>query len=55
LNGTGAGNEDNAVLAQPISNPFDVQGFSVSLTPEPGSLALAGLGGLGLLLRRRRK
>ena len=54
LNGTGAGTEDLNPLAQPISNPFDVQGFTVS-TPEPGSLALAGLGGLGLLLRRRRK
>jgi len=55
LNGTGAGTENSAVLATPISNPFDTQGFSVTLTPEPGSLALAGLGGLGLLLRRRRK
>lgn len=55
LNGNGAGTEDLAALAQPISNAFDTQGFSVALTPEPGSLALAGLGGLGLLLRRRRK
>jgi len=29
-------------------------GVTVTATPEPGSLALLGLGGLGLLLRRRR-
>lgn len=33
---------------------MNVQGFSVVATPEPGSLALLGLGGLGLLMRRRR-
>jgi len=54
LNGDGSGTEDSAVIT-PISNPFDVQGFNVTVAPEPGSLALAGLGGLGLLLRRRRK
>ena len=56
LNGNGVGFEDNATNFND-STALDTQGFTVNVvgTPEPGSLALAGLGGLGLLLRRRRK
>lgn len=56
LNGNGTGFEDSTTaFSDPTS--LDTQGFTVNVvgTPEPGSLALAGLGGLGLLLRRRRK
>lgn len=56
LNGNGNGFEDSlTAVSDPTS--LDTQGFTVNVvgTPEPGSLALAGLGGLGLLLRRRRK
>lgn len=54
LNGNGTGFEDSTTaFSDPTS--LDTQGFTVTVTPEPGSLALAGLGGLGLLLRRRRK
>jgi formylglycine-generating enzyme len=35
-------------------NSFVDLGFRVVLLPEPGSLALLGLGGIGLLVRRRR-
>jgi len=54
LNGNGTGFEDSVTA---VSDPtaLDTQGFNVTVAPEPGSLALAGLGGLGLLLRRRRK
>lgn len=57
LNGNGSGTKNNAPFSDPTS--LDVNGGTFSVTvgavPEPGSLALAGLGGLGLLLRRRRK
>jgi hypothetical protein len=54
LNGDGTGFVDSTTS---VSDPtaLDTQGFTVTAAPEPGSLALAGLGGLGLLLRRRRK
>jgi len=45
---TGVGNTTGLIdLGQAVS-------VSLGAVPEPGSLALAGLGGLGLLLRRRR-
>ncbi len=40
------------------TNRNDSNGFSlqeVRFTPEPATLALLGLGGLGLILRRKRK
>lgn len=57
LNGNGSGVANGAPFSS--ASALDVNGGSFSVTvgstPEPGSLALAGLGGLGLLLRRRRK
>jgi len=52
LNGDGHGTVGGTLGTDPTL--MNVQGFTVA-APEPGSLALAGLGGLGLLLRRRRK
>jgi len=52
LNGDGHGTVNGVTGTD--STLMNVQGFTVA-APEPGSLALAGLGGLGLLLRRRRK
>jgi len=45
LNGTAGGTPTN----------FDFSTVNVTAAPEPGSLALAGIGAAGLLLRRRRK
>lgn len=53
LNGDGRGTVGGNLGTDPTL--MNTQGFSVVAAPEPGSLALAGLGGLGLLLRRRRK
>jgi len=55
LNGNGTG----SVLSGPgtiPANAIDTTGgaINVTVTPEPASLGLLGLGGLGLLLRRRR-
>ncbi|BDS08952.1 hypothetical protein NT6N_39920 [Oceaniferula spumae] len=36
------------------NNAFVVQGFEFAVVPEPSTSALVGLGGLALLLRRRR-
>lgn len=52
LNGDGHGTVNGVTGTD--ATLMNVQGFVVA-APEPGSLALAGLGGLGLLLRRRRK
>lgn len=56
LNGNGNGTAGNTSVND--STLLDTLPANVTVgnsTPEPGSLALAGLGGLGLLLRRRRK
>lgn len=53
LNGDGHGTVNGVVGTDPTL--MNTQGFNIVAAPEPGSLALAGLGGLGLLLRRRRK
>jgi len=44
------GNTTNNPTGSATSGP----GVVITATPEPGSLALLGLGGLGLLLRRRK-
>lgn len=56
LNGNGTG----IVLSGPGTIPagaIDTVGGSINVTvaPEPASIGLAGLGGLGMLLRRRRR
>ena len=57
LNGNGSGVKNSSPFSDPTALDVNGGSFSVTVgsTPEPGSLALAGLGGLGLLLRRRRK
>jgi len=55
LNGDGHGTRSDTTGTITDPTLMNTQGFSVVAAPEPGSLALAGLGGLGLLLRRRRK
>lgn len=44
------------VTLDPVTGDFNVTGFDVQITavPEPSSTALLGLGGLALILRRRR-
>ena len=42
------------VLASTADNFINVDAVAIEFVPEPGSLALLGLGGLALLLRRRR-
>ena len=39
----------------PTGDPFNVDNFQVTPAPEPATLALAGLGGAGMLLMRRRR
>jgi hypothetical protein len=50
-------NEDGGTNKTGVSGAYsaDPTGATISVTPEPGSLALAGVAGVGLLLRRRRK
>jgi len=49
-NEDGGTNSNGSNSANYLAGP----GVTIAATPEPGSLALLGLGGLGLLLRRRR-
>ncbi|MFT5905510.1 MAG: hypothetical protein ACI9E1_001108 [Cryomorphaceae bacterium] len=37
-----------------INGDFSLEGFSITVVPEPSSVALLGLGGLALVLRRRK-
>jgi hypothetical protein len=51
------GRVDEVALFDSIENPLDIYNKGLagtSLIPEPGSMALLGLGCLGLLSRRRR-
>jgi hypothetical protein len=57
----GASANVSVVLGDPSANPPGVptslvglQGFTVAAVPEPATLALAGLGGLGLMALRRK-
>jgi len=45
---------DNTANKNPTNSSYSGVPLTITSTPEPGSLALLGLGGLGLLLRRRR-
>ena len=53
--GVGAGQLNNSALNTPAGTPLQMYQLAVVPTPEPGTMALAALGGASLLLFRRRK
>lgn len=55
LNGNGNGTAGPNSVNDPTLLDTLPANVSIVPTPEPGSVALLGLGGLGLLMRRRRK
>jgi len=53
--GGGAGQINNSALNTPAGTPLQLNVLGVVSVPEPGTMVLAGLGGLALLGLRRKK
>jgi hypothetical protein len=53
--GTGAGQDAYSAFAAPNANNYSYTFAAIGTVPEPTTLALIGLGGLGLLAAKRRK
>jgi hypothetical protein len=53
--GTGAGQDEYSAFAAPNASGYSYDFAAIGAVPEPTTLALIGLGGLGLLAAKRRK